>query len=87
MRKCFGANTTHPARMFPPSPSVLHWSSMRIFAVLVLGLVSILSVACDAPDGVHLQPAVQGEWSNFHNDKHQVSMDVRKSPEKQPAEK
>lgn len=60
---------------------------MRILAVLVLGLVSILSVACDGPDGVHLQAPDQGEWSNFHNDKNQVSMDARKSSEKQPDEK
>jgi hypothetical protein len=33
-----------------------------------------------------LQPPQQGEWSNFHNDKHQVSKDVRDA-EKAPAEK
>ncbi len=68
-------------------PTVLHWPSMRTLAVLVLGMVSILSVGCNGPDGVHLQAPVQGEWSNFHNDKNQVSLDARKSPEKEPPEK
>jgi hypothetical protein len=60
---------------------------MRILAVLLLGLASLFSIACNGPDGVLLQPPVQGEWSNFHNDKDQVSADARKSPEKPPAEK
>jgi hypothetical protein len=30
---------------------------------------------------------VQGEWSNFHNDKNQVSRDAREAAEKPPAEK
>ncbi len=34
-----------------------------------------------------LQPPQQGEWSDFHNDKHQVSKDVRESAEKPPAER
>ena len=38
-----------------------------------------------------LQPPVQGEWQNFHNDKHQVSKDARevgrKPADKPPAEK
>jgi hypothetical protein len=34
-----------------------------------------------------LQPPQQGEWSNFHNDKHQVSKDARESSEKPPVEK
>lgn len=55
--------------------------------MLVLGLVSLLSVGCDGPDGVHLQAPDQGEWSNYHNDKNQVSMDARKSSEKQADEK
>lgn len=46
----------------------------------------MVSIGCNGPDGVHLQPPLQGEWSNFHNDKNQVSMDARKSQEK-PAEK
>jgi hypothetical protein len=68
-------------------PAVLHWPSMRTLAVLVVGLGSIVSVGCNGPDGVVLQKPLQGEWSNFHNDKDQVSMDARKSPENQPAEK
>ena len=70
-----------------PLPTVLHWPGMRTLAVLLFGLASIVIVGCNGPDGVMLQPPVQGEWSNFHNDKHQVSMDARKSPEKQPAQK
>ena len=34
-----------------------------------------------------LQPPQQGEWQDFHNEKHQVSKDVRESAEKPPAEK
>jgi hypothetical protein len=34
-----------------------------------------------------LQPPVQGEWRNFHNDKHKVSKDAKESAEKPPAEK
>jgi hypothetical protein len=59
---------------------------MRILAVIVLAIFSILSVGC-TEDGVMLQPPLQGEWSNFHNDKHQVSGDARESAEKPPAEK
>ncbi len=64
---------------------MLHWPSMRILAVLAVVIFSMLSVGC-AADGVMLQPPVQGDWSNFHNDKHQVSKDVREA-EKPPAEK
>jgi hypothetical protein len=59
---------------------------MRILAVLVVSVFSILSVGCTA-DGVMLQPSVQGEWSNFHNDKNKVSKDAREEAEKPPAEK
>jgi len=40
-----------------------------------------------------LQPPVQGEWQNFHNDKHKVSADAKETKEaaestdKPPAEK
>ena len=64
---------------------MLQWPSMRILAVIVIGIFSILSVGCTA-DGVMLQPPVQGEWSNFHNTKDQVSKDAREA-EKPPAEK
>jgi hypothetical protein len=57
---------------------------MRILAVIVIAIFSILSVGCTA-DGVMLQPPVQGEWSNFHNDKNQVSADGRESAEKPAA--
>jgi hypothetical protein len=57
---------------------------MRILTIIVLGIFSLLSVGCE--DGVMLQPSQQGEWSNFHNTKHQVSKDAQPSAEK-PAEK
>jgi len=59
---------------------------MRILAVIAVAILSIFSAGC-AAGGVMLQPPVQGEWSNFHNDKDQVSMDARKSAEKPSAEK
>jgi len=59
---------------------------MRILAVIVVAIFSILSVGCTA-DGVMLQPPLQGEWSNFHNDKNQVSKDAREPTDKPPAEK
>jgi hypothetical protein len=59
---------------------------MRILALIVIAIFSILSVGCTA-EGVMLQPPVQGEWSNFHNDKHQISRDAREPAEKAPAEK
>jgi len=37
--------------------------------------------------GVHLQPAVQGEWSNFHNPSHKISKDVREEAQKPAGEK
>jgi hypothetical protein len=59
---------------------------MRILAVILLAIFCFLSVGCTS-DGVMLQPPQQGEWSNFHNDKHQVSKDAKESTEKPPAEK
>jgi hypothetical protein len=59
---------------------------MRILAVILLATFCFLSVGCTS-DGVMLQPPQQGEWSNFHNDKHQVSKDAKESTEKPPAEK
>ena len=64
---------------------MVHWPGMRVLAVIVLAIVSMLSVGC-AAGGVRLQPPVQGEWSNFHNDQHKVSNDVREAAEK-PNEK
>lgn len=54
---------------------------MRILAGLIVVIFAILSVGCTA-DGVMLQPAQQGEWSNFKNDQHKVSKDVREEGEK-----
>jgi len=65
---------------------MVHWPSMRILAVIVVGIFSILSVGCTA-DGVMLQPPLQGEWSNFHNDKKQVSADARESAAQPAANK
>jgi hypothetical protein len=65
---------------------MLHWPSMRILAVIVIAIFSILSVGCTS-EGVMLQPPVQGEWSNFHNDKDKVTKDAREEPAKPPTEK
>ena len=46
---------------------------MRSLALIVLAAFCLISVGC----AVTLQPSVQGEWSNMHNDKHKVSMDAR----------
>jgi len=70
---------------------MLHWRSMRILALIVVAIFSLLSVGCTS-EGVMLQPAQQGEWSSFKSDQHKVSKDVRESAatesaEKPPAEK
>jgi hypothetical protein len=65
---------------------MLHWPRMRILAVIVVLAFSILSVGC-TEDGVMLQPPVQGEWQNFHNDKKQISRDAREEAAQPPAEK
>lgn len=70
---------------------MLHWPNMRILALIVVAIFSILSVGCTS-EGVMLQPAQQGEWRDFHNDQHKVSKDVKEaaateSPEKPPAGK
>lgn len=55
---------------------------MRTLALMALAVFSLVSLGC----AVKLQPAQQGEWSNFHNDKDKVSADARKSAE-HPAER
>jgi hypothetical protein len=65
---------------------VLHYSGMRILAVIVIAIFSILSVGCTS-EGVMLQPPVQGEWSNFHNDKDRVTRDAKDEAKKPPAER
>jgi hypothetical protein len=50
---------------------------MRILALMVVAISAVLTTGCVPPDGAMLQPPVQGEWSNFHNDKHQVTADAR----------
>ena len=56
---------------------------MRIFAVIVLGIVSLLSVGC----AVRLQPSVQGEWSNLQDSKHKISKDALPEAEKPKSER
>ena len=56
---------------------------MRPLALIVVVIFSFASIAC----GVKLQPAQQGEWSSFHNDKDKVSRDARPGAEKQPEPK
>ena len=56
---------------------------MRNLAAIAAALLFLTSLAC----GPTLQPSQQGEWSNFHNAKHQVSKDVRQATEKPPAER
>ncbi|HTW63188.1 MAG TPA: hypothetical protein VME17_01175 [Bryobacteraceae bacterium] len=59
---------------------------MRILAVLAIATLCFVSLGCSA-GGMILQPPQQGEWSNFHNDKHQVSQDVRDEAAQPPADK
>jgi hypothetical protein len=54
---------------------------MRISVAMLVLVFSLVSVAC----GPVLQPPVQGEWSNFHDDKDKVSKDA-KPEEPKPAE-
>jgi hypothetical protein len=56
---------------------------MRIWAVILIGVFSFLSVGCDPI----LQPSQQGQWSdsNFHNPKDKVSHELERSAE--PPEK
>ena len=56
---------------------------MRIWAVIIVAIFSFVSLAC----GVKLQPAVQGEWSDFHNDKDKVSQNARPAAEKPSGER
>lgn len=59
---------------------------MRTLAILVFAVFSLVSVGC-VDGGVMLQEPVQGEWSNFHNDKNQVSKDAREQAQKPSEEK
>ncbi|HLG99529.1 MAG TPA: hypothetical protein VKX49_24690 [Bryobacteraceae bacterium] len=59
---------------------------MRILAAILLGIFSILSVAC-VDGGVMLQPSQQGEWSNFQNKTHQQTHGPIAPVEKPSAEK
>ena len=56
---------------------------MRILAAIGVILFSLLSVGCEE-GGVLLQAPQQGEWANFHNDKHRISEDAKPASE-QPA--
>ena len=59
---------------------------MRMFALLLVALVALACTGC-TDEGVQLQPAVQGEWSNFHNQAHQMTKDAGADEAKAPAEK
>jgi hypothetical protein len=52
---------------------------MRNFAALLVGILCLISLAC-TDEGVMLQNAQQGEWSNFHNLSHRISEDARPKP-------
>lgn len=56
---------------------------MRICAVILLIVFSFASLAC----GPKLQPPLQGEWSNFHNDKDRVSKNARSEAQSPSAER
>jgi len=56
---------------------------MRILALTVIAVFCFLSAGCE----VILQPAVQGEWEDFHAEKKKVSKDARKSAEQPATEK
>jgi len=46
---------------------------MRIYAAILVAIFFLVCAGC----GPRLQPAVQGEWSNVHNDKDRISEDAR----------
>jgi hypothetical protein len=50
---------------------------MRNCVAILIAVLFFSSLAC----GPRLQPAQQGEWSNFHDAKDQVSENARQSPE------
>jgi hypothetical protein len=56
---------------------------MRILAVTIIVVSCFLSAGCD----IILQPPVQGEWSDFHNERARVTRDARESAEQPAAEK
>jgi hypothetical protein len=56
---------------------------MRIQAVILVAIFLFVSVGC----GPRLQPAVQGEWSNVHNDKDKISENSRPGAEKPSSER
>jgi hypothetical protein len=56
---------------------------MRICAAVLVVIFFLVGSGC-AP---RLQPAVQGEWSNVHNDKAKVSQNARPEAEKPSGER
>jgi hypothetical protein len=56
---------------------------MRILPAIVLVVLCLTSMGC----AVRLQPAQQGEWSNFQDANHKVSKDAATSAEKPAGEK
>jgi hypothetical protein len=52
---------------------------MRIYAAILVAVLLFVSAGC----ATRLQPAVQGEWSDVHNDKEKISENARPAaPEK-----
>jgi hypothetical protein len=56
---------------------------MRIWAVIAVAIFSFVTLGC----GVRLQPAVQGEWSDVHNDKDKITQNARPDAEKPSGER
>ncbi len=56
---------------------------MRICAAILVAVFLLVSIGCAA----RLQPAVQGEWSNVHNDKDKVSQNARPETSKPSGER
>jgi hypothetical protein len=55
---------------------------MRISVGVLVAIFLFASVSC----GPRLQPATQGEWSTYHNDKDKISENARPESD-QPAAK
>jgi hypothetical protein len=56
---------------------------MRILPAIVLVVLCLTSMGC----AVRLQPAQQGEWSNFQDANHKISKDAATPAEKPAGEK
>jgi hypothetical protein len=54
---------------------------MRISVGVVVAILLFVSVSC----GPRLQPATQGEWSTYHNDKDKISQNAPSEFDQPPA--